>query len=308
MSINLRELIPNIVNKVSQSIVAVMTAGAVIDEWLNVVPVRGLGTGFAVDRRYVVTASHVITQSGEVSVVTSDGDLLEAEVVGADPEVDTAVLRVEGDITPIKLGDSDKLMVGEPVVAVGYPLGLMNQPTATFGIVSALGRTIKVGDMVLEGLIQTDAAINPGNSGGPLLNIDGEVVGINTAIVAGAQNIGFAIPINLARLSIIDLINKGYVRKPRIGIYGIDINKVLARRYRLPVDRGVLVVKVQPYSPAEEADLRVGDVITSIDNVDLSSIVRLKTYLYSRYAEGKRDFTLKVVRGRRSMVVNITLK
>ncbi len=304
---NIRDLIPGVVNKVSPSIVAIMTAGAVIDEWLNVVPIRGFGTGFAVDRHYVATASHVVSQPGEVSIVTSDGDLLEAEVVGADPEVDTAVLRVDGDLTPIKLGDSDKLMVGEPVIAIGYPLGLMNQPTATFGIVSALGRTIRVGEVMLEGLIQTDAAINPGNSGGPLVNLDGEVVGINTAIVAGAQNIGFAVPMNLARLSINDLISKGYVRKPRIGIYGVDVNRVLARQYKLPVDRGVLVVHVQPYSPAEEAGLRRGDVITNIDDVELTSIVKLKTYLYSRYAEGKREFKLGLIRGRRTITVDVTV-
>ncbi len=304
---NMRDLIPGVVNKVSPSIVAIMTAGAVIDEWLNVVPIRGFGTGFAVDRHYVATASHVVSQPGEVSIVTSDGDLLEAEVVGTDPEVDTAVLRVDGDLTPIKLGDSDKLMVGEPVIAIGYPLGLMNQPTATFGIVSALGRTIRVGEVMLEGLIQTDAAINPGNSGGPLVNLDGEVVGINTAIVAGAQNIGFAVPMNLARLSINDLISKGYVRKPRIGIYGVDVNRVLARQYKLPVDRGVLVVHVQPYSPAEEAGLRRGDVITNIDDVELTSIVKLKTYLYSRYAEGKREFKLGLIRGRRTITVDVTV-
>jgi S1-C subfamily serine protease len=304
---NIRDLIPGVVNKVSPSIVAIMTAGAVIDEWLNVVPIRGFGTGFAVDRHYVATASHVVSQPGEVSIVTSDGDLLEAEVVGTDPEVDTAVLRVDGDLTPIKLGDSDKLMVGEPVIAIGYPLGLMNQPTATFGIVSALGRTIRVGEVMLEGLIQTDAAINPGNSGGPLVNLDGEVVGINTAIVAGAQNIGFAVPMNLARLSINDLISKGYVRKPRIGIYGVDVNRVLARQYKLPVDRGVLVVHVQPYSPAEEAGLRRGDVITNIDDVELTSIVKLKTYLYSRYAEGKREFKLGLIRGRRTITVDVTV-
>jgi S1-C subfamily serine protease len=303
----MRDLIPGVVNKVSPSIVAIMTAGAVIDEWLNVVPIRGFGTGFAVDRHYVATASHVVSQPGEVSIVTSDGDLLEAEVVGTDPEVDTAVLRVDGDLTPIKLGDSDKLMVGEPVIAIGYPLGLMNQPTATFGIVSALGRTIRVGEVMLEGLIQTDAAINPGNSGGPLVNLDGEVVGINTAIVAGAQNIGFAVPMNLARLSINDLISKGYVRKPRIGIYGVDVNRVLARQYKLPVDRGVLVVHVQPYSPAEEAGLRRGDVITNIDDVELTSIVKLKTYLYSRYAEGKREFKLRLIRGRRTITVDVTV-
>jgi S1-C subfamily serine protease len=307
VSTSIKELIPSIVNKVSSSIVAIVTAGAVVDEWLNVIPIRGFGTGFAVDRHYVATASHVVSQLGEVTVVTSDGDLLETELVGADPEVDTAVLRVDGELNPIKLGDSDKIMVGEPVIAIGYPLGLMNQPTATFGIVSALGRTIRTGEIMLEGLIQTDAAINPGNSGGPLVNLDGEVVGINTAIIAGAQNIGFAIPINLARLSINELISKGVVEKPRIGIYGIDINRILARQYRLPVDRGVLVVSVQPYSPADEAGLRRGDVITSIDDVELSSIVRLKTYLYSRYVEGKREFKLRVIRGRKTMTVNVSL-
>ncbi len=307
MASSIKELIPSIVNKVSSSIVAIVTAGAVVDEWLNVIPIRGFGTGFAVDKHYVATAAHVVSQLGEVTVITSDGDLFETEVIGTDPEVDTAVLRVDGELNPVKLGDSDKLMVGEPVIAVGYPLGLMNQPTATFGIVSALGRTIRTGEIMLEGLIQTDAAINPGNSGGPLVNLDGEVVGINTAIIAGAQNIGFAIPINLAKLSISELISKGVVEKPRIGIYGVDINKVLARQYRLPVDKGVLVVSVQPYSPADEAGLRRGDVITSIDDVELSSIIRLKTYLYTKYIEGKREFRLRVIRGRKSMTVDVSL-
>lgn len=307
MASSIKELIPSIVNKVSSSIVAIVTAGAVVDEWLNVIPIRGFGTGFAVDKHYVATAAHVVSQLGEVTVITSDGDLFETEVIGTDPEVDTAVLRVDGELNPVKLGDSDKLMVGEPVIAVGYPLGLMNQPTATFGIVSALGRTIRTGEIMLEGLIQTDAAINPGNSGGPLVNLDGEVVGINTAIIAGAQNIGFAIPINLAKLSISELISKGVVEKPRIGIYGVDINKVLARQYRLPVDKGVLVVSVQPYSPADEAGLRRGDVITSIDDVELSSIIRLKTYLYTKYIEGKREFRLRVIRGRKSMTIDVSL-
>lgn len=308
MSVNIKEIIPNIVRSVRRSVVAIVTSGAVIDEWLNVVPVRGFGTGFVVDKNHVATAAHVVSQSSEVAVVSSDGDVIDAEVIGIDREVDTAVLRIYSELEPIKLGDSDKLSVGEPVLALGYPLGLMNEPTATFGIISALGRTIRVGDTVLEGLIQTDAAINPGNSGGPLINLDGEVVGINTAIVAGAQNIGFAVPINLARLSIEELIKTGMVKKPRIGIYGVDVNKILARQYRLPADRGVLIIDVQPYSPAEDAGLRRGDVILAIDDVELNSITRLKTYMYTRYIEGKRSFRLKVARGRRTFMVDVIVR
>ncbi len=306
--LDIRNAISRVVEEVSPSIVAIVTSGMVIDEWLNAIPVKGIGTGFAVYENYIATAAHVVSQPGEITVITHDGDLLDAEVVGMDPEVDTAVLRIDGSVRPIKLGDSDSLKVGEPVVAIGSPLGLMNHPTATFGIVSALGRTIRTENAILEGLIQTDAAINPGNSGGPLVNLNGEVVGINTAIIAGAQNIGFAIPINLARLSIEELVKWGYVRKPRLGIYGADVNKIIAKQYRLPVDKGILIVHVQPYSPADEAGIRRGDVIVSIDDVELQSVVRLKTYLYTKYIEGKREFTIRLARGRRIIETTVALR
>ncbi len=283
-----------------------------VDEWLNATPVRGLGTGFFIDNKHVVTANHVVQDATELVVVTPDGDEYEGELLGRDPEFDAALIRVEGarSVKSVKLGDSDKLKVGgQMVIAIGYPLGLLGEPTVTLGVISAIGRSIRTPMGVLEGLIQTDAAINPGNSGGPLLNLDGEVVGMNTAIIAGAQGgIGFAVPINLVKLTIDEILKFGRVVRPRLGIYGVDLSKPMARYFRLPVDRGVLVVGVLPGSPpADDAGLRQGDVITAIDDEELSSIVQLKVHLARRFIEGNRVFDLTVVRGRTRYRIKVSI-
>jgi len=298
---SIEDRIISVVDSARSSVVGIVTPrGVVIDEWLNAIPMRGFGTGFLVSNDVVVTANHVVQNLESVEVMSPGGDVTVGEVVGADPEYDVALVRARGlsGARPIVLGDSDKLRVGEVVLAMGYPLGLLDQPTVTMGVISAVGRTISTPVGVMEGLIQTDAAINPGNSGGPLINLRGEVVGMNTAIVMGAQGIGFAVPINLVKLVIEEITRFGRVIKPRLGIYGTEISRSLSRYYRLGTDKGILVVKVLPGSPADDVGIRQGDVIIAIDDVELGSVTQLKIYVTKKYIEGVREFNLTLMRGR----------
>lgn len=310
MSRDIESKVVNMVESIRPSVVSIITTRLMVDEWLNATPIRGLGTGFFIDEMHIVTANHVVQGASELIIVTPDGEEYEGELLGADPEFDTALVRVRGGVgsaKPVKLGDSDNLKVGQLVIAVGYPLGLLGEPTVTLGVISAIGRSIRTPVGVLEGLIQTDAAINPGNSGGPLLNLDGEVIGINTAIIAGAQGIGFAIPINLAKLSIEEILKFGRVIRPRLGIYGVDVNKPMAKYFRLSVDKGVLVAGVVPGSPADDAGIRQGDVITAIDDEELNSTAQLKVHLAKRFIEGNRVFSLTLVRGRTRYRIRVEL-
>lgn len=301
--------ITDIVNEMRSSVVSIITTRLMVDEWLNATPVRGVGTGFFIDNDHVVTANHVVQDATELIVITPSGDEYDGELLGRDPEFDAALIRVGNarSVKSVKLGDSDKLKVGQMVIAMGYPLGLLGEPTVTLGVISATSRSIRTPVGVLEGLIQTDAAINPGNSGGPLLNLDGEVIGMNTAIIAGAQGIGFAVPINLVKLTIDEILRFGRIVRPRLGIYGIDLNKPMAKYFKLPVDRGVLVVGIVPGSPADDAGIRQGDVITAIDDEELSSIVQLKVHLTKRFIEGVNTFDLTVTRGRTRYRIKVSI-
>ena len=301
--------ITDIVNEMRSSVVSIITTRLMVDEWLNATPVRGVGTGFFIDNEHVVTANHVVQDATELIVVTPSGDEYDGELLGRDPEFDAALIRVGNahSVKSVKLGDSDKLKVGQMVIAMGYPLGLLGEPTVTLGVISAISRSIRTPVGVLEGLIQTDAAINPGNSGGPLLNLDGEVIGMNTAIIAGAQGIGFAVPINLVKLTIDEILRFGRIVRPRLGIYGIDLNKPMAKYFKLPVDKGVLVVGVVPGSPADDAGIRQGDVITAIDDEELSSIVQLKVHLTKKFIEGVSTFDLTVTRGRTRYRIKVSI-
>ncbi len=243
---------------------------------------RGQGTGFVVSADgYILTNDHVVRDATEVVVQFPDGNgparEFEAEVVGTDPSTDVALLKIDAEgLTPVRFGDSDALGVGQWVVAVGNPFGL--DSTITSGIVSAKGRT-RVGITDYEDFIQTDAAINPGNSGGPLVNLHGEVVGINTAIATrsgGNMGIGFAIPSNLAVSIMEQLREKGSVTRGWLGVVIQDLNEGLAESFGFEGTDGVLVSQVQEDSPAAEAGLEAGDIITGFGGEPVSGMDELR--------------------------------
>lgn len=233
----------------------------------------GVGSGFVFqDSGEIITNAHVIDGADKVQVTLKDGRSFEGKVIGSDPITDIAVVKVEAsDLPTLPLGDSSLLQAGEWAIAIGNPLGLDN--TVTEGIISATGRSsgqVGVPDKRVN-FIQTDAAINPGNSGGPLLNAQGKVVGVNTAIIQGAQGLGFAIPINTVKEIASQLITKGTVDHPYVGIQMVTLSpEVLSDLQRqlggdrIGTDKGVLVVGVQPNSPAANAGIKPGDVIQSL--------------------------------------------
>lgn len=225
----------------------------------------GAGSGVVIrPDGYVLTNNHVIKNAQDIQVTLANDKKLKGKVIGRDGFTDLALIKVEAKDLPVaKFGSSKKVEPGDWAIAIGNPLGLDH--TVTFGIVSALGRSLSELGPNVE-LIQTDAAINPGNSGGPLLNIDGELIGINTAIRGDAQNIGFAIPIDVARDVAEKLLANGKIQRPYLGIYMQDMDKKLAKSLGLPEDtKGVLIARVAADSPAAKAGLQVGDVIVKID-------------------------------------------
>ena len=225
---------------------------------------RSLGSGFIVDKEgYIITNNHVIEGASEIRVRLSTEKEFEAEVVGRDPKTDLALIKIKSwsDLPVLELGDSDKLEIGEWVMAIGNPFGLSQ--TVTVGIVSAKGRVIGSGPY--DDFIQTDASINPGNSGGPLFNLQGEVVGINTAIVATGQGIGFAIPINTAKEVVAQLTKKGKVTRGGIGVYVQKMTPDLAKSFGLEENKGALVADVIAGGAAEAGGIKRGDIILRFD-------------------------------------------
>jgi len=233
-----------------------------------------LGSGVIIDgeRGLILTNAHVIQRSGTVKVVLQDEREYEARIVGADPESDLAVLKIEPreKLPSIAMGSSDDLMIGETVIAIGNPFGFSH--TVTTGVISALNRSIRTDDRVFQDFIQIDASINPGNSGGPLLNINGELIGINTAIYAKAQGIGFAIPIGKARRIVSDLIQFGEVKPVWIGMLVQELDEKIARYLSYPGRKGVMVKAVEPESPAQRAGLREGDILVALGSKKITGL------------------------------------
>jgi len=232
-----------------------------------------LGSGVIIDgtEGFILTNAHVIDKTGTITVTLKDEREFKASIVGADPDSDLAVLKISSkDILPdIKMGDSKDLMIGEDVIAIGNPFGFSH--TVTTGVISALNRSIRTENTVYHDFIQTDASINPGNSGGPLLNINGELIGINTAVYAKAQGIGFAIPINKAKRIISELIRYGEVSQIWIGIVVQNFDARMARYFNLKTGAGVLIRKVEAGSPAQKAGIQEGDILLSLGGQDISS-------------------------------------
>ncbi len=289
----------------------------------------GLGSGIILDRKgHIVTNQHVVDKAAEVVVQLTSGRAVKAQVVGQDPSTDLAVLRVDvsaEELTVAPFADSDALRVGQVAVVIGYPFGL--DRSLTVGHISGLGRTTPTKDKympVVQGMIQTDAAINPGNSGGPLLNLRGEVVGINTALFStsrGWQGVGFAVPSNTARWVIAELLEKGYVPRPFLGIVGLPLDAQVAVDLGLDIDHGLLIQEVYQGSPAWQAGLRPGDewarlerwlvrvggdVLIAIDGQPVDSMGVLSKLLQER-AIGD-TITLSVQRAGQELELVVTLR
>src|SRR3954464_1916416 len=253
---------------------------------------QSLGSGFIIDRNgIVVTNAHVVEGASRVTVTLLDGREIVADLLGSDRDADIAVLKVKASNLPaIPLGRSSDLMIGETVIAIGNPFGLSN--TVTTGVLSAVGRTVpsERGERLFTDFLQTDASINPGNSGGPLVNIQGDVIGINSAIISGATGIGFAIPADRAHRVVDDLLRWGGLPRLGTGARLVSVDPELARRYGLgAVRRGALVLKVSPASPAAEAGLREKDVIVSIGGHAVTAREDVTTALYTAAAGAAVD-------------------
>ncbi len=247
----------------------------------GVIPTTSFGSGVIVDKEgRVLTNSHVVRHAKSVTVKLGDGREFEAEILGGDPPTDLAVLKISGENLPTaEFGDSNRIEVGQWVLAIGNPFGL--EQTVTSGIISAKGRA-NVGIAQFEDFIQTDAAINPGNSGGPLVNMDGEVIGITSAIASntgGYQGVGFAIPANMARTVMSDIIKHGRVRRGWVGLHMLDMTPQLAKDLGVSYRRGVYVDRAVPDSPAAKAGLKEGDVITKASGVELTSARQLRNII-----------------------------
>jgi serine protease Do len=230
---------------------------------------RGVGSGFVMNRDgYILTNNHVVEDADQIKVKLANGKEYDGKIVGRDPKTDLALIKIEAssDLQPLNLGNSDDLKVGSWVVAVGSPFGL--EQTVTAGIVSAKGRVIGSGPY--DNFIQTDASINPGNSGGPLINMKGEVVGINTAIIASGQGIGFAIPINMAKEIAPQLQEKGHVTRGWLGVSIQEVTPALAKSFDLKEKKGALVAQVISGSPAEKAGIERGDIIVEFDGKEVT--------------------------------------
>jgi len=296
----------DVLDRVSKSAVNISIVKIVHHMFYQAVPVEGMGSGTIVDPKgYILTNNHVVGGARKIGVTLWNGEVLEGKLVGSCNVHDTAIVKIERKELPAaELGDSDKLRVGQRVYAIGNPFGLAGGPTVTSGVISAVNRTIESKRGLLENLVQTDAAINPGNSGGPLVDLEGKIVAINTAIIPYAQGIGFAIPINAAKRCQGEMVVGGISARPRLGIVGLSVTEELARYYSLPLDRGVLVTKVAENSPAESAGIVAGDMILALDGAPIYSIEDLLNEIHNR----KIGDSVRIAVHRRGSRQNIEVK
>ncbi len=265
---------------------------------------QGLGSGFIISEDgYVVTNNHVIERAEDIKVVLEDGTEFKAEVIGKDSKTDLAVLKIEADhdFVAVELGNSEQLRIGDWVMAIGNPFGLGY--TVTSGIISAKGRSLGLG--AYDDFIQTDAPLNPGNSGGPLFNLNGEVIGVNTAIAARGQGIGFAIPINLASNVINQLKDSGKVVRGWLGVIIQEITPELAEGIGLDGTQGALIADVSPDSPADKAGLQSGDVVIKFNNQPIEEFADLTRFVGATKPDS--DVNLTIIRDGKEKVINVQL-
>ncbi|MHA2395528.1 MAG: S1C family serine protease [Candidatus Thorarchaeota archaeon] len=275
MPLDLEKKFVEVVDEVVPSVVSVSTTRLARTQLSHVVPVKGQGSGVILtDTGFIVTNAHVIEGARDVDVTLYDGRNFKAVVVGASKVRDLAILKIDAEnLNPLELGDSATLKVGQFAIAVGNPLGLGS--TVTFGMVSAVDRTIQSQRTFLEGLIQTSAQINPGNSGGALVDSEGRLIGVPTAMIPWSQGIGFAIAVDTLKGVFDELVETGTVRTPWMGIIGVTLNKGIATHYDIQVEEGALLVEV-PRGPSKSEGLQPGDVIIAIDDEDISGMEDLR--------------------------------
>ncbi len=288
----LEDTIVQVVQEVIPSVVSVTTTKLQRVNFSQVVPVKGQGSGVIVSKDgFIITNAHVIEGVQDVDVALNDGRNFKAVVVGESRVRDMAVLKIDAEnLNPLEIGKSSNLKVGQFAIAVGNPLGLGS--TVTFGMVSALERNIGGQGVHLEGLIQTSAQINPGNSGGALVNLKGELIGIPTAMVPWSQGIGFAIAIDRVMDVFDELVQTGTVKTPWMGIMGVTLNKAIASNYRLPVDKGALLVELSR-GPASRAGLKPGDVIVGVDGQEIMGMDQVRSLILSKKVGEKILVTFK---------------
>ena len=284
-------------------------------EEVRKIPRRGKGSGFLINSDgYILTNNHVVDEADTITITLLDGRSFKAKLVGKDPTFDLAVIKIEPKnkdekevvkkLPYLPLGNSDTTEVGEFVVAIGNPHGFEN--TVTSGIVSAKNRTLQDGNINFQGFLQTDAAINPGNSGGPLLNIRGEVIGINTAIVPYAQGLGFAIPVNPAKQIMEDLIKHGEVRRGWLGCVVQNLMPALVEAYNIPVKEGSIISNIEAGSPAEKAGLKVGDVIVKVGSAKIKNNQDVVFAVRSHLAGEKVPFEIYRDGKKQTIIVTLT--
>ncbi len=297
MSLYDEKKVLEVIEKVTKSVVNISTVRVVHNIFYQAVPVSGMGSGtiFDADKGLILTNHHVVGGAQKINVTLYNNQVIEGTIVGSCVARDIAVVKVNAaELSSAELGDSDKLKVGQRVYAIGNPFGLTGGPTVTSGVISALNRTIQSDRGLIENLVQTDAAINPGNSGGPLVDLEGRIVAISTAIIPFAQGIGFAIPINLAKMCTTDILTQGASMRPWLGVVGLTLNEAIARYYGFPVGHGVLVTKVAGGSPAESAGMAEGDIILEVDNVETRGIEELVREIRKRrVGDNVRVFALR---------------
>ena len=294
---------------VGPAVVGITNKAVAIDFFNRPVETEGVGSGviFKSDG-YIITNNHVIAGAKEIIVSLSDGNTVSGKLIGTDEMTDIAVVKVEAKDLPVAmLGNSDEVVVGEPAIAIGNPMGLEFQGSVTVGVISALNRTLDLNDRRVK-LFQTDAAISPGNSGGALVNADGEVIGINSAKLAtnGVEGMGFAIPINTVKTIVDELMTKGYVARPYLGVTIFDKPTAARYGYQLTIDKGVYVFQVAIDSPSGRAGFQRGDIILSIDGKEVNSVADVRNEV-SAHKVGDKVKVLLDREGRQE-TVEVTLE
>ena len=274
MIAELEQAFTSAVERAAASTVSISISGAFRGPSFRPHARRGIGSGVVFDESgHILTNAHTVGGADRILVGLGDGRVVGGSVLGTDEETDLAIVQAAGDgLSPAEFADSEELRVGQPVLAIGNPLGLPGGPTVTSGVISSVQRSLRLGNGDGQPVIQTDAAVNPGNSGGPLIDLRGRVVAITTATIPYAEGIGFAVPSNVAREVARQIIAHGRMQRPWLGVVGYDVDHRIAQYYGLTTRRGVFLVELTAGSPAEAAGLKVGDVLVSLDTRPLAGV------------------------------------